>query len=58
MIGAITEAYYGPPSPEILSKVERLLSADLYSIAQRFYRKYGGGAGRKTTSLPFSGDEG
>lgn len=56
--GGIAEAYFGPPSPEVLSKIKRLLSADLYSIAQRFCRKYGCGAGGQSTSLPFAGDEG
>jgi ADP-ribosylglycohydrolase len=39
--GGIAEAYYGPVAPDILGKVRSCLTADLWSITERFCRRYG-----------------
>jgi len=38
--GAIAEAYYGPVSQHIFDKVKALLTPDLWSITEQFYRRY------------------
>lgn len=39
--GGIAEAYYGPVAPHILAKVKSCLTADLWSITERFCRQHG-----------------
>ena len=39
--GGIAEAYYGPPPPEIRTKVKEILPADLWSVTEQFCNAYG-----------------
>ncbi|MBN2338532.1 MAG: ADP-ribosylglycohydrolase family protein, partial [Acidobacteria bacterium] len=43
--GAIAEAHYGGIGPELLERVRRYLPAVLWSITERFRRRYVSGAG-------------
>ena len=38
--GSIAEAFYGPPSPEIINRVKSSLTPDLWSITAEFCSKY------------------
>lgn len=41
--GSIAEAYYGPVAPTVLENVKAVLPKDLWSITERFCRRYGPG---------------
>ena len=45
--GGIAEAYYGPPAPAIVSKVQECLTEELWDITEQFTRQFGlqGGTG-------------